>query len=326
MYEGKSHPQAQAFFRAKKAEIETEINVRRAKRAIDMHGYSIGSSKREREYRNWALHERLFLNPLNDLGLYRISAWDTLSLPDFRGPIGAPPSLIGFFNQMKQEYASGRWLLYDGLHSDRVHFSDRRVVLFNTLDYPAYSLAIEKVKAAYRVGYSLLDKIAYFLNDYAGLAIDARNVYFRTVWYENNDLKKGTIRKQFLHRNAPLRGLFWLSKDLFDPGLQDVMEPDARALYAIRNHLEHSYLKVHEILIPRSKEYDIESPWRDRLAYSIGRMDFEAKALKVFRLARASLIYLALAMHREERRRAMDRPEDRYMPMDLPIIEDRWKR
>ncbi len=75
-------------------------------------------------------------------------------------------ALQGFFNQMKQEYASARWLLYEGLQEDRVHFSDHDVRLCNTLDYSCHSLTVEKTKIAFRMAYSLFDKIAFFLNGY----------------------------------------------------------------------------------------------------------------------------------------------------------------
>jgi len=325
-YAGKSQPFAIQFFADKKLEIEKIINISRADRTIRVDGYPTGASKEESHYREWVLFNHLFLNPLNELGYHTIAASDPLSLPSYTTPIGDPPTLIGFFNQMKQEYVSARWLLYDGLHVDRVHFSDCRVTLFNTLDYPAYSVGVEKMKAAYRIAYSLFDKIAFFLNDYASLGVKSREVYFKTIWYENGDAKKGVIRKQFLTKNLPLRGLYWVSKDLFDPEFQDVMEPEARELYAIRNHLEHSYLKVHEILAPRAHQEKFDKAWIDRLAYSVSRSVFEEKTLKVFRLARAALIYLALGMHREERLRARGKRKVKVMPMALPILEDRWKK
>jgi LA2681-like HEPN/Phasin protein len=49
---------------------------------------------------------------------------------------------------MKQEFASARWLLYEGITARTTHFSDRQVRLSNTLDYPSYGLAVEKLKAA----------------------------------------------------------------------------------------------------------------------------------------------------------------------------------
>lgn len=325
-YEGDAHQEARAFFSAARSEIESVIDIRRTKHVIKMDGYALGASKGERRYREWTLHQRLFLNPLNDLGPYAIAAHDMLSLPDYTTKIGEPPSLIGFFNQMKQEFVSGRWLLYEGLHADRVHFSDRQVTLFNTLDYPSYSLAVEKLKAAYRIGYSLLDKIAFFLNDYARLGVEPRSVYFKTIWYKQCDPRKGVRQELDQLRNWPLRGLYWLAKDIFDPELRDVMEPNAQALYLIRNHIEHSYLKIHEMRIPHAEGGGFEDMWADRLAYSVGRNDFDAKTLQVFRLARAGLIYLSLGMHREEQRRARQQPAGRKIPMGLGIWRDAWKR
>ena len=66
--------------------------------------------------------------------------------------------------------------------------------MFNTLDYPSYSLAVERMKAAFRMAYSLFDKIAYFLNEYLRLGIPERNVSFRTLWYEDQQKKKGLKR------------------------------------------------------------------------------------------------------------------------------------
>jgi hypothetical protein len=321
-YAQTDHRQARAFFAERMKEIEGAIDVPEARQAVKLDGFSLGTSKSEQAYRRWALDERLFLNPLNDLGPHSIAATDVLSLPTFTTGIGETPSVIGFFNQMEQEYASGRWLLYDGIYSENTHFSDRDVMIHNTLDYTSHALAVEKTKAAFRIGYSLLDKIAFFLNHYARLGVETDRVYFKSIWY---DRKTRAIREELASsRNWPLRGLFWLSKDLFDPEFQDVMEPEAQALYKIRNRLEHSYFKVHEMLVPSTgTRLDM---WADKLAYSVRREDFQAKALHVFRLARAGLIYLSLGMHQEELKRKASGPEGLAMPMLLDLWDDEWKR
>lgn len=231
-YNGEEQYAAKDHYAAQMAQVKRWIEV---EREIKPDRRSLGRSAAERAYRSWVLGEGLFLNPLNDLGPLSVAAYDILSLPSYTTPLNEPPTLIGFFNQMKQEYVSARWLLYDGLHSKGVHFSDREVLLFDTLDYPSYALAIEKVKDAYRMVYSLFDKIAFFINDYAKLGIAPHRVYFRTLWYEECDVKK-PVRAVFNQsRNLSLRALYWLAKDLFDPALRDVMEPEARALYA-RHH------------------------------------------------------------------------------------------
>ncbi|GLR89776.1 LA2681 family HEPN domain-containing protein [Bradyrhizobium iriomotense] len=322
-YVGPEGEGAIKFFAGVKKRIEPAIHLDHAK-SIKWEGHRIGRSASERQYRRWTLHQGLFLNPLNDLGPHSIAAIDLLSLPSFTSNLGEPPSLIAFFDQMKQEFVSGRWLLFEGLHSDAVHFSDRDVVLYNTLDYPSYSLAVEKVKAAFRIVYSVLDKVAFFLNDYAKLGIPAHRVYFRTIWYEKSDPAR-SVRPEFLQsKNLPFRALYWLAKDLFDPALKDTMEPDAKELYTIRNHLEHSYLRVHEILI-RKQPSAAPDPWTDRLAYSVSRSELNAKTIQLYRMARAALIYLALGMHHEENKRDRTGPKGLKMPMSLDRWSDTWK-
>jgi hypothetical protein len=90
-----------------------------------------------------------------------------LTTPSFVAGINEPPSPVRFYNVMKQEYVSARFMLYEGSHSKDLHFSERGVLLYNTLDYPSHSLAVEQIKCAFRTAYSLFDKIAQFVNHYS---------------------------------------------------------------------------------------------------------------------------------------------------------------
>ncbi len=319
-YEG-TYAGAKDFFRTLKAKIERAVP---RLNEINLHPHSMGSSEAERRYRTWCLRRRLFLNPLNDLGEHSVANNDVLMMPTFSTPVGEPPILIGFFNEIKQEFASGRWLLFDGIESAYVHFSDKGVRLYNTLDYPCYSLGVEKVKAAFRLAYSIFDKVAFFLNEYMHLGIKTTDVYFKTLWFKNRSSKPFPIRDEFQNLdNWPFRGLFWLSKDLFDDKLADVIEPDARDFYAIRNRLEHSYLKVQDEMLgslaPGKDDFRF-----DQLAYVITRDELES-TLRLFTLVRAALIYLMLGMHREERRRLQGQDRSKSMPMNLSLWDDEWK-
>ena len=325
-FEGPHYEGAKAFFRERKLQLESIVAIEAAAQDFDLDGHGMGESDEEQQYRRWCLQNRLFLNPLNDLGEYPMANRDILMLPSFITAIGEPPTLIGFFNQMKQEFISGRWLFYEGAHSTTVHFSDKDVALYNTLDYPSYALAVEKVKAAYRIAYSLFDKIAFFINEYMKLGIKPKDVYFRSLWHKNRGASPLLIRDEFeKSQNWPFRGLYWLSKDLFDDSFCDVMEPDAQELHTIRNRLEHSYLKVHEMIVSPSGDASVDF-WTDRLAYSVLRQDLETKTLRVLKLARAGLIYLSLGMHREERRRAKLKDNSKTMPMVLDLWDDTWKQ
>ncbi|MEW8692660.1 MAG: LA2681 family HEPN domain-containing protein [Candidatus Thiodiazotropha endolucinida] len=312
-------------------EIAAHIDLEKVANSLDLDNHSLGRSKKERAYRAWCLEQRLFLTPLNDLGVYPIAASDTLALPNLVVDVEEPPTLIGFFNQLKQEYVAGRYLYYEGVRESGSHFADRDVLLYDTLDYPAYSLAVERIKTAYRTVYSLFDKLAFFINAYWRLDMKERSISFRSVWYTKLIKgRPGSLKDCFCgYENWPLRGLFWLSKDLLenDVKLADTMEPDAEALSTIRNHLEHKYLKVHDWpWIAESYSDSIYDSLRDSLAYSVARGDLEAKALRLLKLVRAGLIYLSLAVYREEQLREERRGDGLVMPMELDTWPDDWKR
>jgi tetratricopeptide (TPR) repeat protein len=304
--------------------IERVIEPSTVAKSYHPDGHALGETPEERRYRNWCLRETLFLNPLSDLEPRSIAARDVLTLPNFVTSLREPPVLIGLFNQMKQEFVSARWLLYEATHATEPHFSDHDVLLFNTLDYPAYGLATEKLKLAYRSIYSLFDKIAFFLNHYMSLGIAHNKIDFRTIWREKDG---APIRSQFeKSENWPLRGLYWLSKDLFKDGCRDSTEPEARDLYELRRHLEHRYLKVHEMLRP-SHEASAPGvdPFFDNLAYALSRTDLERRSLRLMKRARAALIYLTLGMHREEERRREKRESSAICSIQLTPWDDRWK-
>lgn len=312
-------------------DISAHIDIEKVAASLELDNYSLGQSEDEREYRRWCLEHKLFLTPLNDLGPYPIAARDVLTLPDLVVDVGDSPTHVAFYNQLKQEYVASRYLYYEGIRKDGSHFADRGVVLLDTLDYPAYSLSVERVKAAYRMAYSLFDKLAFFINDYWKVGLNERAINFRSVWHTVPKRKQPhALRDCFsVYENWPLRGLYWLSRDLLESDTEqaDTMEPDAEALKTIRNHLEHKYLKVHGW--PWTSDLDMEAvddSLRDSMAYSVTRGDLEAKALRVLKLARASLIYLSLAVHREEYLRNEQRGDGLVMPMELNTLPDDWKR
>ncbi|MBU9671640.1 hypothetical protein KTF24_28175 [Burkholderia multivorans] len=288
--------------------------------------FSLDTSKNNLDvsdgYRRWCLFSGLYLNTLNDIGPIKLAAHDDLDLPSMVTKLSKAPVVVGFFNQLKQEFVSARWLYFEAVNSDEVHDSDLGVHLYNTLDYPAYGLAVEKLKISFRMAYSILDKIAYFLNRYLELGIAEFDVSFRGIWKEKKSLN---VRPEFSKsKNWPLRGLYWLSKDLFEPEFSDVTDPDAQGLNKLRNHLEHKYVKVHSFAIPETDNSDM---WFDDFAYSLTVDELERRSLRLLRLVRAALIYLILGMHTEERRRHSTLPPDALLGgFDLIPFEDERKR
>lgn len=285
-----------------------------------LHEHSLGESEDEEAYRRWVLERRLFLNPLNELGPISMAAEDSLLLPSLTTPVEVGPYLHSFFAQMKQEIVSGRFIFYEGTVSSSPHFSDRRVPVPDTLDRPSFSLASEKMKAAFRAAYSLLDKVAFFINDYLDLGEAEHRVSFRKIWYVNSDPRRD-LRQDFLARrkNYPLQGLFWLSKDLFEdaPAFDRPLDPRGKEIWELRNALEHRYVKLLRREVPETHMWDGKVLGEDRLARRMTVQDFEDLTLRLLKVARAALIYLVLAVYIEEAG-SDDESKDGYTPQ-MPL-------
>lgn len=316
--------QLRTYFVAEAENIKEHFDLAAIKARYKPDGHSLGRSKLEQAYRRWCLDAGLFLNPLNDLAPDSIAAHDVLTQPDFVTAIHESPVLAGFFNQLKQEFVSARWLYFQGITRDRVHASDRGVLLYNTLDFPALGLGVEQVKVAFRMCYSLFDKVAYFLNHYMKLGIPEKQIYFKSIWKKKDS---DQVRPEFQSsENWPLRGLYWLSKDFFEDDFKSVMEPDAQNFHHLRNHLEHKYVKVLSTIAGSSGKTK-PGPFDDTLAHTLPLQNLEGKTLKLLQLARAALIYLSLGMHREEMRRRERTPSNGLiMPMPLGTWDDNMKR
>ena len=291
--------------------IQSRIKKAYFEKDLDLNSFSLGDSDEEIQYRKWCLQNRLFLNPLNDIGPYPIAAGDILHVPSITTKIGEGPNCQILYNLLKQEFVTARYSYYLGISAKETHFSDKDVFLFDTEDNSVYSKSSEEIKNSFRICYSIFDKIAFFLNYYFKLGLIENRVYFKKIWYlEQKKTSKSTMEKKLelnpkiTHKNnLPLLGLFWISKDLFedDTRYSDALEPDAKEWYRIRNHLEHKFLKL--------ELSDVENPTFSfnflgevdkNLSYSIEIHDFERKTLKLLKTVRAALIYLVLAMQYEE--------------------------
>ena len=314
-------------FAAAAEQLATSIDLAAARSDL-YQTFRLGKSRAEHAYRSWCLENRLFLNPLNDLGAFSIAARDVLHLPSLTvgfeegGP--EPPVAFGFYNQMKQEFVSARWIYYEGITRNETHFSDNDTHLYDTLNVPSYSLNTEKRKMAFRMAYSLFDKIAFFINDYFKAGLPERHISFRNVWYQNSRCEKSLNSIFENRRNWPLRGLFWLSRDLYEPSFQQVSEPDADELAHLRNHLEHKYCQVNINLGITYLRFT-SSRNDSSLGLRIDRDMLEEKGLHILKLARSALIYLSLAVHQEETDRNSARKASLVGSMPLSVWEDRGK-
>jgi tetratricopeptide (TPR) repeat protein len=268
----------------------------------------------EKEYRKWCAENKLFINPLNDVITQSVVAQDCLFIPSMILKPGYKLFYHSMFNQLKQEYTTARFLYYESVQNNLPHFADKDVVLMNTLDYSVYSISLEKIKIAFRVCYSLFDKIAYFINIYLNLGLDQNRVTFRNVWYNNLEKKKGLNPQLLTTKNWAMRGLFWLSKDFYEETLVKSIEPDSKEIATIRNFIEHKSFKIVE-----SGNYD----WTEKTeTFEIDRSLFYDKTFKLLELGRSALMYLSFLVYDEETKKQSENPNQPNVLVDFLKIEN----
>lgn len=284
---------------------------------LEINEYSLGSQE-ESNYRNWVMKNGLFLNTMNDLPFVEsFIAADTLQLPSIirKTADGIDYKYHGLFNQIKQEFITARYLIFEALQGgSKTHFADKDTHLINTLDYTIHSIRIEKMKLAFRTLYSIYDKIAYFINDYFELGIQPRNVSYNRIWRNNS--KQILLSKS----NWMLNGLYWISKEFFEGGdtPNSAIKPRAKLIYDIRQALEHRYMKV--------IEYDMQNSRKDSLALYVPYNEFEQETLDLAWLVRESIIYLSLAVHLNENLKRSELPNTVYPNISLFEFDDEWKK
>lgn len=285
----------------------------------DTINFSLGTTKKESKYRKWCLENQLFLNPLNDIVVENIASHDCLFLPTMNLKSERPPIYQTIFNQIKQEYVSARHLLYEGLNKKGLHYSDKANLQFDTLDYAVYSYSTEKTKIAFRLCYSLLDKVGYLLNDYLDLGFKTDKISFRGIWsiYDKQTKMWKLNPKIIQTQNWAFRGLYWQSKDLYEKNeyYSSTIEPEAKELARIRNFIEHKSFKI--------LEFGEKEPCENELTYVIKRDEFEFKTLNLMKLIRASIIYLSLGINLEEKKKEITEP---VLTVNFTQLRDVYKK
>ncbi|MDG5778979.1 LA2681 family HEPN domain-containing protein [Haloarculaceae archaeon H-GB1-1] len=294
---GNLHPQMRDTFQKNYHWIHSNVSPYLLDMDIDLNQHSLGSGS-EQKYRQWCLKNRLFLNPINDVTTDNKAAKDTLHLPTTNSK-NELMKCAGFFNQMKQEYVSARYRFWKGITRRSGHYSDKGVIRMNTDDFPMHSVSVEEIKSGLKTSYSIFDKIASLLDFYFDLGnIPSYQLHFDKVWYKSRS--KNNLASEFKNKkNWPLRGLFWLSKDLeFESELTvtESLEPGAEELRKLRNNIEHGHVRV---LSNFSKEAEYSNSDCE-LSHDVFCSELVDSTAKIIHKARAALIYLSLGIYQEE--------------------------
>lgn len=203
----------------------------------------------EDRYAQWVNDHFLRLNAYNDVHPHSLLSQDDSlyfeSLFYEKERFEESQRMMALLNEIKQEYVSARYMLYSYfVNSGTIHFSDSNVKIADVYDLCNYSYNIELAKAAFRALYSLLDKIAFALNEYLGLGIKGKDVSFSTFWY--SERKTRVLRQEILVHSAviSLAGLLFIRNDIYGGDESYLQADETKLLQKVRNAMEHRAIQI----------------------------------------------------------------------------------
>jgi|GEM_PF-4485587 len=252
------------------------------------------SSTEEHSYREWCLKNKLYLNTLNDFPGGWIASHDIVSSPSVTCKLGEIPWLFQVFNSIVQEFASARFNLWNAMQQNGVHFSDHDVHIAELGDGIVHSHQIEQLKLSFRAIWSIFDKVSMIARTHWDMNVPIRACSLKSIWYPNGEVARGISDDLIKKRNWLLRGLFWLSLDLYDPNKQfsTALDPEFKDIYELRNRLEHRFVQVSE---------NTDSPWSpgdpNQVQSTIALNDLFRRIMVAAKLARESIILLSFSIH-----------------------------
>ncbi len=259
-------------------------------------GYKIEAKSEFEEYLiKFCLENKLYLNICNFCQKCDACIGDTIRIMQMRIPITELQDdsqkdpfmrLSSYLNQIKQDYVTARFLLVLSRSEKlNLNFIDKRVKIVNTLDYNMYNVYIQLLKFAFKNFYDVLDKIAYFMNDYLKLGLREKQIDFRKVWYVKGNVKKGIIHENIKNsHNLSLNALFKLHQDL---------EKSHSKLKDIRNAITHRFIEI-KMFDSFCESEDNEFMTEEKLV---------DHTLELAKMVRNAIIYLIYFVNLEEHKK-----------------------
>lgn len=215
-------------------------------------------SRKQINYLKWCGNNRLFINDLNDISVAEIVYQDIMTLPSisrqFNPILSMHEELMyhGNFDELKNDYCYARYLIFSAkdMPDNHKHFFNSTYAHVEDMSYSITNLKASHYKSAFRILYSIFDKIAYFIHRFFDLN-DTKydhKISFDSIFRRIGEKKWKPHIKLKDSQNYFLHALFYILKDIRDVGdstpVSRWVDPDARAFSEIRNAIEHRSLKI----------------------------------------------------------------------------------
>jgi len=238
----------------------------------------------EREYIEFCRKYKLFLNfhtgTHDDADSILDSAFIRIITPV--GDDTTFYSLSKKLNEIKEDFLVSKLLLVQSqFKRDDLNSISKKVAFVNTLDYANNNIYSGLLKSAFKNCFNILDKIAFFVNDYLGLNMKDSSISFHRIWEKAKTVKE-EIRTT---NNISLFALYDTHLDL---------DSDKR-LSKWRNSMTHRKLTVYDSTLTGWDEKEDNE--------NIGYETMLSETIKLMQLARSAIIYLMNFVEIEENKK-----------------------
>lgn len=263
-------------------------------------GYKIDANSELEEYlTEYCIKHKLYLNFCNFCQMCDAAVGDKLVIPRMLVNLNKTRSetshqeaeidcfaisTISYLNEVKQDFVSARFIYilsqYKGID---LKFVDKNVRLIDAMDFSVNNVKIQLTKNSFKLFYDILDKVAFFLNDYLALGMIKRDVSFHQLFSKESNLE--LLRKT---ENFSINAIY----DIF----MDISTGPYQKLKDIRNALTHRFLSVKRVSMKSHLD-------------SIGESELIAETLSLAKLVRSVIIYLIIFVNTEELKKFNSRDE-----------------
>jgi hypothetical protein len=221
-------------------------------------------------YEKWVNENFLRVNRYCDVEPFsQLSLTDNVKMPSVRDTKERRQLFESSFAEVKRTFVETRKLMFTAIGGEG-------------------EVNVELIKMTYKNFYSILDKIAVFLQAYLNLPIKVHQVDYSSIWTD----KKGVIRQEFLAKsqNLSLLALYNVKLDVYGSKTFDyVMDEQTKDIQRIRNFIEHKMVVVR----------DGGMEWND-YQLKISKFELALNTIRLAQLVRCAIIYLCnFVMHAE---------------------------
>lgn len=268
-----------------------------ASKKLENEGFDISKSEKElkdthKEYLSLTPYRRFCLDNFITLNEHAIhckciaTEKDDLQIGSTLGVFKNPEilKLELLFNRIKSEFGLARWLYFRSQTAQVQEYND--LIFTELYDNEESDSLIEMLRTSFRTCYGILDKLAYGLCKFYGLATHKENILFESFWKSKEDRWTKLNEKKNLHLSA----IYSIACDL------NTRNGQLKEFKMWRNNLEHKVL-----VLKNSKKLDLD-PYQlydDDFIMVIDYESFKSKTLHLLQLTRAAIFSFAYCIRLE---------------------------